>query len=132
MFAFNLRYFLLALALFVVEVLIALYVHDRIIRPYIGDYLVVMLMYCAVKSVVPGAVKKVALSVLLFACLIEALQYLRLVRLLGLQDNKLARIVLGSSFEWIDILTYVLGITTVLGLEHLHRQGFRRHYKRQQ
>lgn len=121
MFAFNLRYFLLALALFVVEVAIALYVRDRIIRPYIGDYLVVILLYCAVKSVVPGAVKAVALGVLLFACFIEALQYLNLVRLLGLQGNKLARIVLGSHFEWMDILTYVLGIATVLGLEHLHR-----------
>jgi hypothetical protein len=125
MFAFNLRYFLLALALFVVEVMIALYVHDRIIRPYIGDYLVVMLLYCAVKSVVPGAVKKVALGVLLFACLIEVLQYLHLVRLLGLQGNKLARIVLGSSFEWMDILTYVVGIATVLGVELLRSRGKR-------
>ena len=123
MFAFNLRYFFLALALFVVEILIALYVHDHIIRPYIGDYLVVMLIYCAVKAVVPGSVKKVALGVLLFACLIEALQYLNLVHRLGLQENKLARIVLGSSFEWMDILTYVLGIATVLVLEQLCSRG---------
>jgi hypothetical protein len=68
---------------------------------------------------VPGSVKKVALCVLLFACFIELLQYLNLVRLLGLQGNKLARIVLGSSFEWMDIGMYVLGIATVLVLEQL-------------
>jgi hypothetical protein len=123
MFAFNLRYFFLALALFVVEILIALYVHDHIIRPYMGDYLVVMLIYCAVKAVVPGSVKKVAMGVLLFASFIEALQYLNLVHRLGLQENKLARIVLGSSFEWMDILTYVLGIATVLVLEQLCSRG---------
>jgi hypothetical protein len=39
MFTFNLSYFLLALLLFVAEVLIDIYVHDRIIRPYIGDTL---------------------------------------------------------------------------------------------
>jgi hypothetical protein len=76
-----------------------------------------MLIYCAVKSVIQAGVKKTAFGVLLFACLIEALQYVKLVRVLGLQEYKLARIVLGSSFEWTDILMYFLGIATVLGLE---------------
>jgi len=48
-FTFNTKYFLLAFALFFVEVYIALYVHDDIIRPYIGDVLVVILIETVAK-----------------------------------------------------------------------------------
>ena len=50
MLTFNLKFFLLALLLFIVEVMIALFVHDNFVRPYVGDYLVVMLIYCAVRT----------------------------------------------------------------------------------
>ena len=46
----NKTYLTLAVFIFVIEVLIALYVHDNFIRPYVGDVLVVILMYCFVKS----------------------------------------------------------------------------------
>ena len=49
---FNKTYFLLALLLLLAEVLIALYLHDALIRPYGGDFLVVILLYCFVKSFV--------------------------------------------------------------------------------
>ncbi len=38
---FNKSYAALTLILFTVEVVIALFVHDHIIRPYLGDVLVV-------------------------------------------------------------------------------------------
>ena len=39
-------YFYWTIVLFFVEVLIALFVHDGIIRPFLGDVLVVILIYC--------------------------------------------------------------------------------------
>jgi uncharacterized membrane protein len=42
MFRFHKTYFLLAVLLFVIELLIALYLHDRFIRPHVGDFLVVI------------------------------------------------------------------------------------------
>jgi hypothetical protein len=48
--AFNKTYSLLALTFFTTEVLIGTYMHDAIIRPYGGDFLVVILIYCIVKS----------------------------------------------------------------------------------
>ena len=67
MFSFNPKYFFLTVLLFVTEVLIALYLNDGFIRPYFGDFLVVMLIYCFVKSIANLPVIKTAVGVLLFS-----------------------------------------------------------------
>jgi hypothetical protein len=117
-----LKYGLLALLLFGIEVLIALYLRDRIIRPYIGDLLVVILIYCFVKALVNAPVFPTALGVLLFAYAVETLQYFHVVELLGLGHSKLARVIIGSSFEWMDMLAYTLGIGLVLSIETIWYQ----------
>jgi hypothetical protein len=117
MFRFNKNYFLLTLLLFITEVLIGAYVNDAIIRPYVGDYLVVILMYCFVRSFLQLPVVPLAIGVLLFSYCIEVLQYFNLVDHLGLRQYKLAVIVIGSSFEWIDMVAYTLGIATVIVVE---------------
>ena len=113
MFTFNLKYFLFAVVLFIIEVLIALFVRDHFIRPYFGDFLVVILIYCAVKTIIKASPLKVAVGVLLFAYFIEVLQYCQIVDKLGLSGNIIAKIVIGYGFEWRDILAYTLGIITV-------------------
>ena len=117
MLKFHKTYFGLTILLFVIEVLIALFVNDRIIRPYIGDVLVVMLIYCFVKTFLNTKVFPTAIGVLLFAIGIETLQYFNIVEKLGLQENRLARTVIGASFEWMDILCYGVGILMVLAVE---------------
>jgi hypothetical protein len=117
MLIFNKRYFLLVLLLFVIEVLIALYAHDPIIRPYIGDLLVVILLYCFLKAFVKIRVLPAAIGVLGFSYVIETLQYFNLVDRLGLGHSSLARVVIGSSFEWIDLIAYTAGIAIVLIIE---------------
>ena len=59
-----------------------------------------------------------AVFVLLFAFGVETLQYLNIVDKLGLQNSKIARTVIGTSFSWIDILTYIIGISIVLLVEN--------------
>jgi hypothetical protein len=119
MFTFRKHYFLLAVLLFIIEVLIALFLHDRIVRPYVGDFLVVILLYCFVRAFFNISVIKTAIAVLLFAYLIEWLQYLNLVEKLGLRNSKLANVVLGNLFEWIDMIAYTLGAAAVIMLEKL-------------
>ena len=114
---FNRFYFVLTLLLFVIEILIALFTHDPIIRPYIGDVLVVILIYCFVKSFVNTAFLPTAIGVLLFSYLVEALQYFKIVNKLGLKDSKLAKIIIGTSFAWLDLLAYTVGIVVVIYLE---------------
>lgn len=120
---FSKNYFLLFLLLLIVEILIALFINDSFIRPYFGDLLVVILIYCFLKSLFPTPVIKTAIAVLLFACTIEALQYFNLVKKLGLQDSKAARIIIGSSFEWKDMLAYVTGIALVLIFEKMKKES---------
>lgn len=116
---FNRHYFVLTMLLFGIEILIALFAHDEIIRPYIGDLLVVILIYCFVKSFLNTSVFTTAIAVLLFAYLVETLQFFNIIGLLGLQHSGIARIIIGTSFEWIDILAYTAGITIVLFIEKL-------------
>ena len=125
MITFNYRYFLLACLFFIIEVIIALYVHDKFIRPYGGDYLVVFLVYFAVKTFLKAKPFKVAIGVLLFAYLVETLQYFNFVDKIGLSNNKLARTVIGYGFEWWDILAYTLGVITILILENFNKSNLK-------
>lgn len=116
-FRFQLGSFLIAAAIFIIEVLIALYITDNFVRPYVGDVLVVILIYYFVKAFVHIGVWPLAISTLLFSYLIETLQYFQFVKLIGLGDNRLANIVIGNSFAWEDILAYTIGITIVVFIE---------------
>ena len=114
---FNRKYFIIAVSIFIIEVVIALFVHDKIIRPYIGDFLVVILIYCSAKSFLNTPVIPTALAVLLFSYAIEISQYFHLVNKLGLQNSKFARTIIGTSFEWTDLAAYTAGILVVIFVE---------------
>jgi hypothetical protein len=122
MITFHKNYFLLTLLLFAVEVGIALFVHDNFVRPYLGDVLVVILIYCFVKSFLNISVTKAAIAVLLFAFCIETLQYVTIVEKLGLENNKIAKTVIGTSFALEDILAYIAGIVIVIVFERVLRK----------
>jgi hypothetical protein len=116
---FNSSYFFLAILLFAIEVIIAVFVHDTIIRPYIGDFLVVILLYCMARSFLNTAVLPTAIAVLIFSFAIETTQYFHLVNVLGLQHSKLARVIMGNYFAWMDLVTYTAGIIVVLLVEKI-------------
>lgn len=117
MFRFHKGYFGLTVVLLLIEVLIAMYVHDNFIRPYFGDFLVVILMYCFLKSIADPDVRLTAMAVLLFSYLIEIFQYLNFVERLRLGNSEIARTLMGTSFAWMDILAYTTGILAVLWFE---------------
>ena len=102
----RLFYFFCTSLLFTIEVLIALFVDDKIIRPYIGDVLVTMLVYCFVRILIPEGVRLLPLYVFIFACVVELLQYLNFIEIIGLSGNRIAQTVIGTSFSWIDIICY--------------------------
>jgi len=111
-----------AALLFVVEVSIALFVDDAFVRPYLGDVLVVPLVYCAIASFVEVRPALLGFGVFAFACAIEFAQYHNLVRVLGLEDNRVARSVLGTSFSMLDLVAYAVGAAlTVLVHRRLQR-----------
>lgn len=86
-------------------------------RPYVGDVLVVILIYSFIKSFLNLPEVELALGVLVFAFTIEFFQYIKVVNLLGWEDSNLARTVRGTSFAWLDMLAYVVGVGFVLIVE---------------
>lgn len=102
-------YCLLFTVLLAVETLIALYVHDDFIRPYIGDLLVVILIYGFVRMFIPVGCRLLFFYVFLFAAGVEVLQFFRLAERLGFSGNRAAQIIMGSVFDWKDILCYGIG-----------------------
>jgi len=83
---------------------------------------VVILIYCFVKSFLNISVTKAAIAVLLFAFCIETLQYVTIVEKLGLENNKIAKTVIGTSFALEDILAYIAGIVIVIVFERVLRK----------
>lgn len=118
-FSFRKKYFVAAVILLLLEVLIALYVQDSFIRPYGGDFLVVILLYCVLKSFLRIPVKNAIFGVLLFCWLVEGLQYIKITRLLELEDHTLITTVFGSHYEWLDLLIYSLAAVAIYIFEQV-------------
>lgn len=114
---FNKNYVVITLLLLIIELFIALYVHDKFIRPYVGDLLVVIFIYTFCKSFLKISVNQAVAFVLFFSFSIEALQYIHFINLLGLQNNFIAKIILGNSFAWADFIAYLSGMLLVLLIE---------------
>ena len=106
----RMSYGLAALLLLVIEVLIALFVRDRFIRPYGGDILVTLLICCVIRVILPRGYRlPIGGGVLVFAILVEVGQYFGLVYLLGLGHIKFFRILIGTGFSWWDMVCYAAG-----------------------
>ena len=105
----RLLYACITVVLLVVEVLIALFVHDDFIRPYIGDVLVTVLICTFMRIFIPRGIKLLPLYVFVFAVGVEVLQYFNIVEMLGLADNRFFSILIGSVFDVKDIVCYGVG-----------------------
>ena len=114
MLTFRVRYFILTLVLLLIEVLIVMYFHDDFIRDSVGDFLVVIFLYCLLRSFLKAPVMRVVVGVLLFSYVVEILQYFHFIALLGLQHSLLAMLILGNSFSYSDLVTYTAGAMVVI------------------
>lgn len=102
-------YALASLIILGIEILIALYVDDKFIRPFGGDILVVILIACIVRIFSPNGIPLLALWVFIFSVAVEVAQYFDVVNLLGLGDITFFVIIIGNSFSFIDIICYAVG-----------------------
>lgn len=118
---FSRRHALLALLLFGIELLIGTQLDDAFIRPFVGDLLVVVLIYCLLRTLLAIPCYPLAIGVLLFATLVETGQYFHLADRLGLGHIRLARIIIGSTFDPKDLLAYLLG-TVLIMVSHAARE----------
>lgn len=105
----RVAYFLAFILILAIEVYIALFVHDAFVRPYVGDALVVVVIYFFARIFVTEACRLLPFYIFVFAAGVETLQYFRIVERLGLEGNVFLRTLIGTSFDWMDILCYGVG-----------------------
>jgi Protein of unknown function (DUF2809) len=115
----NKKYIISFFILFIIEALIALFVHDNFIRPYIGDILVIILMYTFIRGVIDKKIKILPIYLFLFALFVEVMQYFKVIELLNLENNKVASIIMGTSFDIKDILCYFIGSMILIIYENI-------------
>lgn len=115
----RLKYLIVLFLLLAVEVCIALFVHDQYLRPYGGDIIVVWVIYCMVQTILGGKNNHyiTALCVLVFAYIVEFLQKMNIVEVLGLGNSRFLRILIGTTFSVSDLVCYTIGTAiTVAGI----------------
>ena len=110
----NFKYLKAFIIIFLVELFIAVFVHDRIIRPYIGDILVIVLLYTFLKIFTKKKIRLLPVYLFVFAAFVEGMQYFNIVKVLGLENNKVLSIIIGSTFDIKDILCYLAGSVILL------------------
>lgn len=113
----RIGYGIATITLLMIEVCIALFVHDNFIRPYIGDVLVVIVVYTFLRVFVPEGWRFLPIGVFLFAAGVEILQLFHIVELLGLEDNRFFSVLIGSVFDSKDIGCYAAGCLILGGYE---------------
>ena len=110
-------YAVVAIVLFGVEVVIALFVRDEFIRPFVGDMLAVALVYAALRAVTPLRLLPALAVTLGIAFVIEFAQLFGPLAALGLADNQIARIIVGGVFDPLDLVAYSVAAQLIAAAE---------------
>lgn len=110
----SFKYLLAFIILFAVETIIALYIHDTVIRPLVGDILVVILLYTFIKTFVQKTAWYLPVLIFLFAAAVETAQYFNIVGRLHLESNRLMATLIGTTFDVKDVLCYFIGTVLLL------------------
>ena len=119
----RIKYLITFTILLCIEILIAICVHDTFIRPYVGDLLVVVVLYCIVRVIIPDKYRLIPFWIFVFAAFIECLQYMKWVERFGIENNAFLRILMGATFDWKDIVCYGIGCILLGIYEWLIQKG---------
>ena len=91
-----------------VEIYIAVCVNGGFVRHYLGDVLVVILLYVLVRAIFSVTPSNLALKIFAFAAALELAQYFGAVQILGI-ENKILKVMIGGTFDFADLLCYAVG-----------------------
>ena len=110
----NKTFAIITLMVFIIEVLIATVFKKTVLRPVFGDFLVVILIYAFFKAITHWKPLHIGIGVLAFSYLIEFSQRIHILDKLSIKPNKATELLLGSSFDWYDVLAYTLGVVCIV------------------
>ncbi len=89
------------------EVCIALFVRDSFVRPYLGDVLAVVTVYCGGRIVFPHRFAFLSAAVMVTALCVELLQLTDFSALFP--EGSFLAVLVGSTFDPCDLLCYGAG-----------------------
>ncbi len=112
------NYLILFIILLLLEFAIAYFHFNSFIRGFLGDVLVILLLYSFLKIFIKNNVLKTALSVLAFTYFVELLQFFKLAAKFDIQSEILLTII-GSVFDFWDLVAYTLGFILILLIEKI-------------
>lgn len=125
----RLIYGILFLVILTIEILIALFVRDDFVRPYIGDMLVTVLICSFARFLIPERVKVMPILVFVFSALVEIGQYFDFVKLLGLDDNAFISTLLGRTFSVADLICYGVGCILFAIFDYIIKRKSEKRYE---
>lgn len=120
----NFKYLIFFILFLLIEIIIAKYINDSFVRPYMGDVLVVILIYCFVQIFQQKKLKWLPAYIFVFAVVVEILQLVNVLSILGLKGNRLARIVFGTNFDFKDIICYFIGTLILFAWQYIDRGNY--------
>ena len=111
----RLPYIIGFILLVAVEICIGVFYFSHFIRAYVGDVIIVWVLYCLFRSFVPKKYNSygVALGILAFSFVVEFLQKAHIADILGV-ENQLLRIIIGTSFATEDLWSYAAGTAVTI------------------
>ena len=110
----RLVYFILSAICFIACIIIVkVFSGNQFIRGFIGDIIVILLVYFFIKIFRNFHPLKLTAFALAIAFTTELLQYLKLISLFGLENNKMAVLILGAVFDPYDLAAYTIGAVLV-------------------
>ena len=109
-----------------IEIYIAIFIKGGFIRHYIGDVLATAMLYAFGRAIFRVAPINLAIFVFAISLFIEALQYLKILEILGVKSSIL-RIIFGGTFDLTDIICYLAGCILAYIFENLSMQKSKAH-----
>ncbi len=96
-----------ALAVLCAEVLIALFVRDRFVRPYLGDVLAAVFVYLGLRTLFPEKPRFASAIAFGIAAAVELLQLTDLSGIFG--EGSVFSVIVGGTFDFADLACYFVG-----------------------
>ena len=110
----RIYYLILSAVLFLIEFLIAVFVPSPSwLRDYGGDMLIIPLIYCLVRIFIKVLPKLMPFLMCCVGFIFEIAQYFHICDILGFEKGSVMRIIIGTSFSWMDIFCYIAGMLLI-------------------
>ncbi|WP_202027897.1 ribosomal maturation YjgA family protein [Galbibacter mesophilus] len=110
---FKPKHFILFIFFLCIEVGIALFSKNQFIRGFLGDFLVIPLLYFFVKSFIRIKGSNLSFYILIIAIFTEVLQLLEIQKHFQI-ENPYVKIIMGTTFDFKDLIAYFLGFLLIL------------------